>query len=120
MSAKQGSICHIELYARMLEESAQFYVDLFGWTTTPHDMGYLFWKDSDGNSGGFTTAGGPVTNPAATVYIHVDNIAATLRKIEEHGGVIIREKTPIGDGSKGYYALFRDPAGNNIGLQCGE
>jgi len=25
---------------------------------------------------------------------------------------------PIG-GDNGYYALFRDPAGNNVGLWCG-
>jgi len=119
MSKTYGSICHIELYARVLEESAQFYMDLFGWSTTPHDKGYLFWKDTEGNNGGFSTAGEPVTNPAATFYIHVDDIPKTLERIEDRGGIIIREKTPIG-GGKGYYALFRDPAGNNIGIQSGD
>ena len=119
MATGRGSICHIELHARMLEESAGFYEDLFGWTSTPHDKGYLFWKDTAGFSGGFTTAGEPVTNPAATFYIRVEDIPATLAQIDDHGGVIIREKTPIAPGM-GFYALFRDPAGNNIGLQCGE
>jgi len=117
MACENGSICHIELHARVLEESAQFYGELFGWTTQAHDLGYLFWTDTAGNSGGFTTAGAPVTNPAATFYIKVDNIAATLRRVEDHGGIIIREKTAIGD-NKGFYALFRDPAGNNMGIQC--
>ncbi|MCB2199888.1 VOC family protein [bacterium] len=119
MSSQEGSVCHIELYARTLEESAQFYVELFGWSTTPHDLGYLFWKDTAGNSGGFTTAGAPVTNPAATIYLHVADIPKMLKQIEQAGGTTIREKTDIGGGN-GYYALFRDPAGNNIGLQCGE
>jgi len=117
MSTQIGSICHIELYARVLEESAQFYGDLFGWKTTPHDLGYLIWTDPSGNNGGFTTAGGPVTNPAATFYIKVEDIPGTLRKIEDHGGVIIREKTAINI-EHGFYAIFRDPAGNNVGLQC--
>ncbi len=119
MSSPEGSIIHIELHARTLPESAQFYAQLFGWQTTPHDKGYLMWKDAGGNSGGFTTAGEPITNPAATMYIKVSDIPGTLANIEKAGGVIIREKTPIGEGL-GYYALFRDPAGNNMGLQSSE
>ena len=118
MPKSNGSICHLELYARNLNESAVFYGNLFGWTTRPHDAGYLFWEDADGMSGGFTTAGAPVTNPAATFYIKVDSIPEMLQSIVTQGGVVVREKTEIG-GGKGYYALFRDPAGNNIGIQCG-
>lgn len=112
-----GSIIHIELYARDLSESARFYREVFGWTTSEHDLGYMFWKDAAGNSGGFSTAGAPVVNPSATFYIKVENIPASLKAIVEHGGVIIREKTPI-PGDHGYYALFRDPAGNNVGIQA--
>lgn len=112
-----GAITHLELYANDLQTSAKFYSDLFGWTTNPHDAGYLFWEDPTGLSGGFTTAGAPVTNPAATFYISVDDIPAMLARIRNAGGVVIREKMEIGSGH-GYYALFRDPAGNNIGLHC--
>ena len=112
-----GGICHHEIYARDLNESAEFYSNLFGWKTSPHDAGYLFWEDTGDNSGGFTTAGAPVTNPAATFYIKVEEIPVILAKIVEAGGVIIRQKTEIG-GSHGFYALFRDPAGNNVGLWC--
>ncbi len=114
-----GSICHLELYAKDLDKSATFYRTLFGWTTQGHDAGYMMWKDPAGNNGGFTTAGAPVTNPAATFYIKVDDIPKTLRKIRDQGGVIIREKTAIG-GDYGYYALFRDPAGNNVGIQSSQ
>ena len=119
MVIPNGGICHQEIYARDLTESSRFYGDLFGWTTSPHDAGYLFWKDPGGNTGGFTTAGAPVTNPAATFYITVGNITDTLEKIKQHGGVVIRQKTEIGSGH-GYYALFRDPAGNNVGLWSAE
>ncbi len=119
MSGRAGSICHLEVFARDLNESAKFYGGLFGWTTRPHDSGYLFWEDSEGFSGGFTTAGSPVTNPAATFYVRVENIPDALTKVHQAGGVVIREKTEIG-GDNGYYALFRDPAGNNVGLWCGK
>lgn len=115
MSIPVGAICHNEIFALDLDESAKFYDNLFGWTTSSHDEGYLSWEDTGGNSGGFTTAGAPITNPAATFYIKVKDIPETLSKIKKHGGVIIRLKTEIG-GGHGFYALFRDPAGNNVGL----
>ncbi|MFH0882304.1 MAG: VOC family protein [bacterium] len=117
MSGNPGSICHLEVFAIDLNESAKFYGDLFGWTTDPHDAGYLFWEDTEGMTGGFTTAGSPVTNPAATFYIRVKDIMHALANVQQAGGVVIREKTEIG-GDNGYYALFRDPAGNNVGLFC--
>ena len=117
MSCMPGSICHLEVFALDLNESAKFYGDLFGWTARPHDAGYLFWEDEEGMTGGFTTAGAPVTNPAATFYIRVEEIPKALANIQQAGGVVIRERTEIG-GDNGFYALFRDPAGNNVGLFC--
>jgi len=119
MSIPNGSICHLELYAVSLEETAWFYHELFGWDAIPHDLGYSFWKDPAGMTGGFTTAGAPVTNPAATFYIKVKNIPDTLDEIVHKGGTVIREKTKIG-GDHGFYSLFRDLSGNNIGLWCAE
>src|SRR3989304_10490308 len=110
-----GSICHIELFAHDLKAIAAFYTGLFGWKTNSMDEAYLAWEDAGGMSGGFTTAGAPVTNPAATLYIKGSDIPATLKKIIKAGGVLIKPKTDIG-GGHGFYALFRDPAGNNIGL----
>ncbi len=115
MSTPIGSVCHVELFAKDLDQSARFYSELFGWTTFPHDEGYMMWEDPAGLGGGFTAAGGPTLNSAATIYMKVEDIQATLARIVIHGGVIIREKTEIG-GNNGFYALFRDPAGNNVGL----
>ncbi len=115
MSDPVGSVCHLELFAIDLRQSAKFYSDLFGWNSSSLDQGYLPWSDPAGLSGGFTTAGSPVTNPAATFYIKVDDIPGTLQKILAAGGVVIRERTEIG-GGHGFYALFRDVAGNNVGL----
>jgi len=116
MSQPNGAICHVELFARDLEESAKFYGNMFGWKTTPSSAGYMAWSDPAGMSGGFTTAGAPLTNSAATIYIKVANISRELKRIRKAGGVIILEKRTIPDGDWGCYALFRDPAGNNVGL----
>ncbi|MCF7811098.1 hypothetical protein K9N50_08950 [bacterium] len=98
MALPNSSICHTELYARNLEESAKFYGDLFGWTTSELDESYLSWEDPAKNSGGFTTSGAPITNPSATFYIKVNNISDMLENIKAHGGAIIRLKTEIGGG----------------------
>ncbi len=110
-----GSICHVELYAASLDDSAAFYAKLFGWKTDPLDAGYMIWRDPAGMSGGFTTAGSPVTNPAATMYLRTEDIPGKLEEVVSAGGTIIRTKTEIA-GDYGFYALFRDPAGNNMGL----
>ena len=47
------------------------------------------------------------------VYILVDNIDATLKKVEELGGKVIVPKSPCGEC---FMAFFVDPDGNVFGL----
>jgi predicted enzyme related to lactoylglutathione lyase len=51
---------------------------------------------------------------APIVTISVDDMDATLRKIEEAGGKVLVSKTPFG--SIGFTAYFRDTEGNVMGL----
>jgi predicted enzyme related to lactoylglutathione lyase len=52
-----------------------------------------------------------------TFYIHVDDVAGTLDSVEKHGGTRMMGPDPIPGGMN--IALFRDPAGNTIGLVSG-
>jgi hypothetical protein len=52
-----------------------------------------------------------------TFYIHVDDVAATLDAVEKCGGTRMMGPDPIPGGM--VIALFRDPAGNTIGLVSG-
>lgn len=115
MSTPTGAICHLELFVKDLDKSPKFYESLFGWKTSGDNSGYLFWEDTAGFSGDYTTAGGPVIYPAATFYIKVDDIPEMLKRIEKNGGTTVKEKTEIG-GDNGYYALFSDLSGNTVGL----
>ena len=45
----------------------------------------------------------------------VSDIPAKLAEIVEHGGQIVQGETEIG-GGYGFYAHFRDPNGNRLGL----
>ena len=48
-------------------------------------------------------------------YVQVEDIPETLAKISTLGGKVEKEKTEIG-GDYGFYAIFRDPSGNRLGL----
>ena len=65
-------------------------------------------------NGGMGKRGGPLEHPVIT--IHVDEIAAAEKEIAKNGGKVIQKKQPIGDGTMGFTAYFRDTEGNVIGL----
>ena len=108
-------IVHIELSAIDPKTAGKFYGDIFNWKINIMEaMEYVTWAPETEPGGGFN----PVTeeNPAGTVliYIQVDDIEAKLKQIEKHGGKTLTPKSEIP--GTGYFAIFSDPTGNNIGL----
>ena len=109
------SIVHIEFSTKDRKVSKKFYGDIFGWKFLDYDeMNYTTFETGDGVGGGFS----PVSkdNPAGTVivHIHTDDVTATLQKIKAAGGTVVLPETDIPNTGK--YGLFRDPAGNLVGL----
>ncbi|MGD0142632.1 MAG: VOC family protein [Rhizomicrobium sp.] len=51
--------------------------------------------------------------PEKILYIGVPDLDAAMRKVTESGGEIISPKIPIPTGT---FVLFKDPAGNRMGL----
>ena len=64
--------------------------------------------------GGLLLRQPPVRAP--TITIRVDDIDRVARSVARNGGAIIEPKSPIGDGSLGFAAYFRDSEGNVVGL----
>jgi uncharacterized protein len=84
-----------------------FYADLFGWEISPVDgMDY----GAGGIGGGITAGDGAGT----VVYLQVDDIQATLDRIERAGGKTVVPVTVIPDMVT--FAQFADPEGNVVGL----
>lgn len=109
-------IVHLELSAKDPAATSKFYSDLAGWKID-HDPGYDYYQFSaeGGPGGGFVVPDGKQYNPGdVIVYLGVDNIDAALKKVEALGGQIVLPKTEIP--SVGWYAFFKDPAGNRMGL----
>lgn len=111
-------IVHIELSANNLASAAQFYKELFGWQVQSQpELNYATWDPGEGPGGGFNPTGTNTTPGTVTVYVGTDDIEATLNRIEELGGSTVYPKTEIPN--MGWFAMFKDPTGNVLGLYTG-
>lgn len=118
------SIVHFEIPADDVGRAQKFYSEIFSWKmNSMPEMGYTIVHTAETDernmiqepgkiNGGMLKRQAPVTNP--TLIIDVQSIDETVKKIEDAGGKIIREKLPVGD--MGFVAYFTDSEGNTLGL----
>lgn len=121
-----GEVGHFEIPADDPARARKFYSTIFGWKLTEvPQMEYTMVSTGPANDqgrpknpgyigGGITKRDAPLEHP--TVTIAVDDITATEKTIEHHGGKIVVRKQAIGDGSMGHVGYFKDSEGNLIGL----
>jgi len=121
-----GEVGHFEIPADNPERARKFYQSVFGWSLT-HDpkVDYTMVRTGPADAqgmpkapgyigGGIVKRGGSLLHPTVTVV--VDEILEAEKSIEKQGGKVVQRKQPIGDGSMGFMAYFKDPEGNVIGL----
>jgi uncharacterized protein len=121
-----GEVVHFEIPTDNPERARKFYQKTFGWKlNTMGGMEYTLATTGavtpEGRpsevgriDGGLLRRQNPVVVP--TITIRVDEIDRAAKTITENGGTVIEPKTPIGDGSIGFAAYFKDTEGNVIGL----
>ena len=111
---RTGKICYIEIPAIDISASAQFYHRVFGWQVRQRNDGSTAFDDTVGGvSGTWVPGRPPSTNPGLIVSIMVANAATTIDAIIAAGGEIVQ---PVNPDEHEVYALFRDPAGNILGI----
>jgi uncharacterized protein len=109
-----GKICYIEIPATDIQRSAEFYEKVFGWQTRKRGDGNTAFDDTTGQvSGTWVVGRSPATEPGLLLYIMVDSVAKTVDAVLASGGEIAQ---PLCADSPEIIALFRDPAGNVLGL----
>ena len=109
-----GKICYIQIPAIDVHESAQFYHKVFGWNIRLRADGEIAFDDGVNEvSGTWVTGRWPLEASGLLIYIMVDDVASTLEVITRHGGEVV--EGPAGTWPE-VTALFRDPAGNVMGL----
>jgi predicted enzyme related to lactoylglutathione lyase len=118
-----GRVVHFEIPFDDGDRAGSFYTDAFGWKLTPMpDMKYVLVTTGPSDqgppsepgfiNGGLLSRGLPVGSPL--VVVDVDDIDASLQKIENLGGTTVSAKQPVGD--MGFAAYFKDSEGNLLGL----
>ena len=109
-------VVHFEVMASENAEGIRkFYAEAFGWKIDANNpMNYgLVDNGGEGINGGI---GHPMAGPSyATFYVQVDDLQRALDKIESLGGTTQMPPMDV-PGGEVSIAMFRDPAGNLIGL----
>ncbi len=109
-----GKICYLEIPAANIEQSADFYKNVFGWNIRTRGDGATAFDDGVGEvSGAWHTDRKPFDGPGILIYIMVDDIHEAIEKIKNHKGTIVQE---VGADAPEITARFKDPAGNIFGL----
>ncbi|MEW6686778.1 MAG: VOC family protein [Candidatus Edwardsbacteria bacterium] len=104
----------VEIRVRNLEKAKKFYKALFGWKISGKDnKDFAYWLIDTGTKPGGGMWRMPENKPLGVfVYILVDDIDATLKRVEQLGGKVTVPKNPAGEPM----AFFTDPDGNILGL----
>jgi predicted enzyme related to lactoylglutathione lyase len=110
MKFRHEQIQYIEFLSRNLEEAKTFYSSAFGWTFTDYGPDYIAFE-GEYVDGGFTT-GDPVKG-SILVVLYSEKLEATKQKVEQAGGVIVKEIFSFPGGRRFH---FTDPDGNELAV----
>jgi uncharacterized protein len=119
-----GRVVHFEIPFDDGDRAREFYQKAFGWDITHlPDMDYTMVSTGPtsqeqgptepGYIGGGMLARSELSR-GPVITVDVDDIDASLAKIEQLGGKIVQPKAPVGQ--MGFAAYFNDSEGNLTGL----
>ena len=116
---KHGHFCWNELATKDTAAATKFFTELLGWTAKVEQMGptkYTMFKAGDTDAGGMlqmTEEWGDAP-PHWMAYIAVDDVDASVKKVEELGGKVCVPPTDIPP--VGRFCVITDPTGANVSL----
>jgi predicted enzyme related to lactoylglutathione lyase len=114
---KHGAFSWFELMTTDVEAAKKFYTALFGWETEDmpmEGMNYTVIKAGGKPVAGMMTMPPEVQGmpPMWDIYITVDDVDATAKKVEELGGKVLRPPADIP--KVGRFCVLSDPTGAHI------
>ena len=119
-----GRVVHFEIPFDDGDRARDFYQKAFGWNITHlPDMDYTIVSTGPTSQEQGPTEPGYIgggmlqrseLSRVPVITVDVDDIDATLAKVEQLGGKIVRPKAEVGQ--MGFAAYFNDPEGNLTGL----
>jgi uncharacterized protein len=110
---RPGGVSYLRIPAADPRAAAAFYAAVFGWRVDTNRDDPSF-EDGTGHVIGHFVDDLPVAGDAGfRPYVYVDDVEGTLGKAAAHGGEVVTPPYPEGDLR---VAVFRDPAGNVVGV----
>jgi predicted enzyme related to lactoylglutathione lyase len=111
-------IVHFEVPVDKPERAANFYKKVFDWKINKWDKGdYWMVETGDpkymGINGGFMLRKDSTSSGVVQNIVGVDNVDATIKKIQNNGGKIVKPKADVMGVGKLVY--FKDTEGNIFG-----
>jgi predicted enzyme related to lactoylglutathione lyase len=107
-------VVHFEIVGKDQKVLDAFYKAVFDWQLTPVMPIYSMVAKEEGGIGG--GIGAFVDTPDyVTVYVEVQDFAATVARIESSGGKKLFGPHQLPDGT-GVIGMFTDPEGHTLGL----
>jgi len=118
-------VIHFEIYAEDVERAKKFYEKVFGWKIEKWEGSMEYWNITTGKQGEPGIDGGlmrrqggepKVDTPISTYICTIDvpNIDVYLKQIQDHGGKVTMEKSPIR--GVGWFAYCLDTEKNIFGI----
>jgi uncharacterized protein len=119
-----GKVVHFEIPFDDKKRAMKFYAEAFDWSLTDMpEMSYVMAetapvgdnqlpKEPGAINGGLFQR--PKEAPNTVVYVGVESIDASLKKVAAGGGKVVTPKTPIP--GMGAFARVTDTEGNVVGL----
>jgi uncharacterized protein len=104
-----GQVCYLQIPARDVVKSAEFYEKIFGWRIERPYPSF----EAPGLIGQWVDDRPPATEGGLLAWINVDGIDAILESVRANGGEVVEPPSP--DGPR-WLATIRDPAGNVVGI----
>lgn len=114
-------IAFFEIPAADFRRAVKFYETILGVTLTACECEQekmAFFPEEDGLAPGAISfaEGFKPASGGVLVSLHVEDMEATLDKVQQNGGVVTTPKTKIEADCRGYFAVFKDSEGNSVGL----
>ena len=114
-------VAFFEIGGRHASELSEFYKSLFGWKVESAGQSaagtdFFYVEPGDGGiGGGIMQTAGEMPPSYVMFYVGVEDLKATLEKVESLGGKTVVPPMPIPN-DMGQIAVFMDPDDNVIGL----
>jgi uncharacterized protein len=107
-------INYVEFPAKDLAGTKTFFQSVFGWSFTDYGPEYIAFENQ-GLDGGFFQSDltSSTANGAALIVLYSNQLEATLAKVEQAGGSILR---PIYSFPGGRRFHFTEPSGNEFAV----